>query len=126
METLQLPRAVQVRGYPYVIDYVDKGREVDPDLATNNLLGHCCSGNPGHLRVLTTQCSMGILDSMIHEILHAIFNTNEVLTAALRPEIGDEAFISTLANELAFLLVDNGWVKMPEVVTPTITRINPD
>lgn len=123
MEPLQLPRAVQVRGYPYVIDYVDKGREVDRDLAANDLLGQCCPGNPGHLRVLTTQCSVGILDSVIHEILHVIFNKNTVLTAALRPEIGDEAFISALANELAFLLVDNGWVKMPEKVEPTVTRI---
>ena len=126
MKTLQLPRAVRVRGYPYVIDYVDTSREVDRDLADNNLLGQCCPGNPGHLRILTTQCGMGILDSVIHEILHIIFIKNPLLAAVLRPEIGDETTISALANELAFLLIDNGWIKMPEVVTSTAIRINPD
>jgi hypothetical protein len=67
---------------------------------------------------------MGILDSVIHEILHVIFNKNPVLTAALRPEIGDEAFIGALGVELANLLVDNGWVQLPETVKPTETRIN--
>jgi len=124
MKLLQFPRTVRVHGYEYLIDYVNKNREVDHDLTDDNLLGQCCPGNPGQIRVLTTQCSIGILDSVIHEILHAVFHKNAVLTAALRPEIGDEAFIHTLANELACLLVDNGWVKLPQIVKPTETRIN--
>ena len=122
--TLQYPRAVRVRGYPYVIDYVNKPREVDCDLAISDLLGQCCPGNPGRIRILMTQCSIGILDSTIHEILHVIFNKNAVLMAAIRPEIGNEAFISALGVELANLLVDNEWVQLPETVKPTDTRIN--
>jgi hypothetical protein len=121
---MNYPRSVRVRGYPHLIDYVNKPREVDRDLAATDLLGQCCPGNPGHLRVLTTQCPVGILDSVIHEILHVIFHKNAILTAALRPEIGDEAFISALGVELANLLVDNGWVELPETVEPTETRIN--
>lgn len=120
---LQYPRAVRVRGYEYQIDYVDKCREVDHNLASTDLLGQCCPGNPGQMRILATQQGIGILDSVIHETLHAIFNRNAVLTAAIRPEIGDEAFISALANELAYLLVDN-WVTLPETMKPTETRIN--
>lgn len=121
MKTLQFPRTIRVRGYNYVVDYVNKAREVDRDLAATDLLAQCC---PGYMRVLTTQQSIGILDSVIHETLHAIFARNAVLTAAIQPMIGEEAFISALANELAYLLVDNNWVKLPETVKPTATRIS--
>lgn len=124
MKPLQFPQTVRVRGYEYVIDYVDKGREVEQDFASDNLLGQYCPGNPGHLRILTTQQTLGILNSVIHEILHAIFYRNPVLAASIRPEIGDEAVVGTLAEELAYLLVDNGWIQLPKVVKPTVTRIN--
>jgi len=124
MKTLHFPRAVRVRGFEYLIDYVNKSREVDHALADDDLLGQCCPGNPGHIRVLTMQESIGILTTVIHETLHVIFNKNAILTAAIRPEIGDEAFISALANELAYLLVDNNWVQLPETVKPTEIRIN--
>jgi len=124
MKPLQFPRVVRIRGYEYVIDYVNKPREVDRDLAIVDLVGQCAPGNPGCIRVLTTQQSIGILDTVIHEILHAIFNRNTVLPAAIRPEIGAEAFIGALGIELANLLVDNGWIKLPETVKPTDVRIN--
>jgi hypothetical protein len=119
----KLPTAVTIRGFEYSIEYVSQYQEVDTNLVLTDLVGQVSSGNPGCIHVLATQPPIGILDTLIHEILHVIFARNAVLTAAIRPEIGDEAFVTTLGNELAVLLTENKWINMPAHVTPTIRRI---
>jgi hypothetical protein len=87
-----------------------------------DLLGQACHAR-GHIRVLANQQPAGVLDTLIHELLHAVFSGNHLLSAAIRPKIGDEAFISALAGALASLLIENKWVEMPAHVTPTVRRI---
>jgi hypothetical protein len=61
-----------------------------------------------------------MLDTLIHEILHAVFNRNRMLKAALKSADLEEPFIDNLASELAILLSVNGWVKPGE--SPPITQ----
>lgn len=121
---MKYPREVKVRGYRYTIDYVETEQEVDRALASSEYIGQVCAGNPGRVRIYAGQQPIGIFDSVIHEILHIITARNNVLRAAIRPEIGEEAFVDTLATELADLLVTNGWVTLPKSVKPTLKRVN--
>ena len=57
-------------------------------------------------------------------MLHAIFHRTEVLEKSIRSEIGEEAFIDTLATQLSVLLVENKWITLPKNVKPTVKRIN--
>ena len=120
----QLPTNVRVGGFEYIIEYVGCSQEVDDDLTCTNLLGQVRhTGSPGYIRVLTTQQPIGILDTLIHEILHAIFASNELLRTAIRPKIGDEAVLAALGRALAVLLIENKWVQMPAHMQPTVRRI---
>jgi hypothetical protein len=119
----QLPTSVKINSFKYAIDYVATPHEVDDDLMQADLLGQACHTG-GRIRVLANQQPTAILDTLIHELLHALFSTNRLFSAAIRPEIGDEAFISALGSALASLLIENKWVEMPARVTPTIRRIS--
>lgn len=118
----QLPTSVKINSFKYVIDYVATQHEVSDDLMQADLLGQACHTN-GNIRVLTNQQPARILDTLIHELLHAIFSSNPLLSAAIRPKIGDESFVSALASALASLLIENKWVEMPTHVVPTAQRI---
>ncbi len=122
--TLTYPREVLIRGYRYTIDFVDTPREVDRELTSVDYIGQCYGGNPGRIRVLGVQQPIGTLDSVIHEILHVILARNSTLRASIRPEIGEEPFVDTLATELADLIIANGWLKLPTTVKATMKRIS--
>jgi hypothetical protein len=119
------PRKVVVRGYSQDIDYVATSREVEQDFANDDFVGQVCQSDPGagKIRIKATREPIRVLDTLVHEILHCIFQRNPLLTASVRPEIGEEAFIDTLGCELAYLLVSNQWITLPDEVPVTTTRI---
>jgi hypothetical protein len=117
-----LPTSVKINSFKYAIDYVATSHEVDDDLLQADLLGQACHCR-GHIRVLADQQPAGVLDTLIHELLHAVFSGNHLLSASIRPEIGDKPFVGALASALASLLIENKWVDMPTRVTPTVRRI---
>lgn len=109
----------------YDIQYVATAHEVDDDLVITDLLGQVRhAGQKGCIRVLVSQQQpTTVLDTLIHEVLHALFSTNRLFEASIRPEIGVEAFVTALGSALASLLIENKWVNMPTHVTPTVRRI---
>lgn len=114
---MEYPTSITIRGYTYRIEYVDTPKEVDTDFEKGFWLGQCSSGV---IRVLAKQEPFGILDTLIHEILHAIFNKNKMLKAALQSTEMEEPFIDTLASELASFLTQNGWAAPTK--SPLITK----
>lgn len=117
---MKYPTSITIKGHPYRIEYVDTPQEVDDDFAGGRWLGQCCNNV---IRVLATQGSFGILDTLIHEMLHAVFSRNRMLKAALQSADMEEPFIDTLASELAVLLAENGWIEQSEEDLPITERI---
>jgi len=112
---MKYPTEICIRGHYYRIEYVKDVREVAQDFESDNYLGTC---NPKVIRIHADQPSIIILDTLIHEILHSIFTRNMMLKTAFRRNI-EEQFISTLASDIAYILLDNGLVKLPK--QPPIT-----
>lgn len=117
---MKYPTSVTVKGHTYRIEYVDTSQEVDVDFEKGLWLGQCASDV---IRVLRQQEPFSIMDTLIHEILHAVFNRNKMLKAALQSEAMEEPFIDNLASELAILLAENDWVEQPEESPPITERI---
>lgn len=67
---MKYPVSITIRGYEYQIEYLEHGREVDRDFEDDGYLGTCDSKT---IRVLATQPLLGMLETLIHEVLHAIF-----------------------------------------------------
>jgi len=114
------PTAVTIKGYRYTVEYVNLSREVDTDFENTCWVG---SWDTDTIRVLATQRPYAIFDTIIHEILHMVFHKNKMLLAALSSKDLEEPFIDALATELAHLLTQNKWVKLPDVAPPVTQRI---
>jgi hypothetical protein len=119
---MKYPVTLNIRGYTYRIEYVQTPREVDQDFEVEYYLGTC---NAHVIRILATQPQISLLDSVVHEILHAIFTRNRMLRKALKANM-EESFVATLAGEIAEILLDNELVKFPKQRPPITTRINPE
>lgn len=119
---MRFPTEIRIRGHYYRIEYVEYSREVDCNFESENYLGTCDSKT---IRVHALQPLIVILDSIIHETLHAIFTRNKMLKAALKQGM-EESFITTLASDIAFILLDNELVKFPAKGPPITTRIIPE
>lgn len=120
---MKFPIELLIRGHNYRIEYVEYQREVDPDFESGEYLGTCdCDSKV--LRILVTRPMLAMFETLIHEVLHAIFTRNKMLKTALQPDI-EEEFITTLASEIALLMFDNQLVKFP-VKPPITTRIVPE
>lgn len=117
---MKYPTSVIVKGHTYKIEYVDTHQEVDVDFDKGLWLGQC---SDGVIRVLFQRGLFSVMDTLIHEILHAVFNRNKLLKATLKSEDMEEPFIDNLASELAILLYENGWVEQPEESPPITERI---
>lgn len=115
---MEYPTSITIKGYTYQIEYVATFKEVDDEFAEGRWLGQCCDTT---LRVLADQEPFGVLDTLLHEVLHAIFARNKMLKAALQSTDMEEPFIDTLSAELAILLTENGWATTP-LEKPPITR----
>ncbi len=115
---MNYPTSITVKGYTYRIEYVTTHKEVDEDFEDREWLGQC---NYCMIRVFVDQEPFGILDTLLHEILHAVFNRNKMLKAAFRSDDMEEPFIDALSTELAGLITENGWVT-PPAENPPITR----
>lgn len=120
---MKYPTSVTIKGYTYRIEYVDTPQEVAVDFEQGLWLGQCADDV---IRVLRQREPFSILDTLIHEILHAVFNRNKMLKAALQSEVMEEPFIDNLASELAILLFENGWVEQSEEGPPITERIVPE
>lgn len=117
------PTEVLIRGHRYKIEYVKRPIEVDSDMERTDYIGSC-----SHLviRSLATQDFFSGLDTLLHEIAHAVFRKNPLLLQALKSEDLEEAFISTLANEIALLVTENGWLTEFEDSPPITDRLTKD
>lgn len=119
---MKYPTSVSIRGHDYRIEYVDQLREVDSDFECTHYIGTVGSGA---IRCYAHQTKLNILDTLIHEMLHALFTRNKMLVTAVKSNM-EENFISTLASDMALLLHDNGWVQLPKQPPPITVRINPE
>lgn len=117
---MKYPTSVTVKGHIYKIEYVGTHQEVDVDFDKGLWLGQCAGDT---IRVLSQPEPFRVMDTLIHEILHAVFNRNKLLKATLKSEDIEESFIDNLASELAILLFENGWVGQPEESPPITERI---
>lgn len=116
---LKYPTEAFIKGRQYKIEYVNTSREVDNDLEGDTWLGTC---GPSTIRVLATQPGFDVLDTLIHELLHAIIQRNKMLKVALKDGL-EESFVDTLATEITSVLFDNKWIKMPKQGPPITKRI---
>lgn len=119
---MKYPVEVRIRGYHYRIEYLEYQREVDRDFESEDYLGTCDSSV---IRILATRSRLGMLETIIHEVLHAIFTRNKMLRAAIKRNL-EEEFVTTLAGEIALILLDNEFVKLPAKGPPITTRIVPE
>lgn len=106
---MKYPSDIVIQGYNYELKFVPNARDVNPDDPDSELNGLCGDTD---LCVNTNQTPLGILDTVIHETLHAIFNRSPMLTAALRTKSMEEPFITTLATAVANVLVNNKLVDL--------------
>lgn len=118
---MKYPTEIYIRGHHYRIEYVTEKCEVAEEFESDSYVGAC---HPDVIRVLASQSPLELLDTVIHEILHAISIRNPMLKTAIRHNIY-ETFISTLASDIALTLFDNDLVKFPKC-PPITTRINPE
>ena len=119
---MRFPTEICIRGYNYRIEYLEYQREVDRDFESEDYLGTCDSSV---IRILATRSRLSMLETFIHEVLHAIFTRNKMLGAAIKHNLGEE-FVTTLASEIALILLDNELVKFPVKGPPITTRIVPE
>lgn len=119
---MRYPVEVTVKGYKYEIQYVVNPKEVDSDFEGTGYLGSC---NDNVIRILALQTSFGMLDTLIHELLHVIFTRNKMLKMAIKAGM-EESFIDALATEWAVILTQNGWVKSPKGNPPITRRFTKD
>jgi len=118
---MRYPTEIRVRGYDYRIEYVEYGREVDRDFESDEYLG---TVDASVIRVLITASPLTILETLVHEVLHAIFTRNKTLKSVVKCNM-EEVFITTLASEIALILRENDLVKFPKG-PPVTTRIAPE
>lgn len=118
---MRFPVEIRIRGYDYRIEYLEYPREVDRDFERDDYLGTCDSNT---IRILATESLLTLLDTLVHEVLHAIFTRNKMLKTAIKRGM-EEEFITTLASEIALILLDNSLVKLPDKGPPITTRIVP-
>jgi len=110
-------KKIRIKGYEYDISYVPTGEEVSRNFSTS-LLGQCTSSpKNSSIRIFSDQTKIGILETLIHETLHALFYRNPLLAKYVNDE---ESFIETLALEIAIILIENKLVNLPK--KPPITR----
>jgi len=119
---MKFPIEIRIRGYDYHIEYVESRREVDVDFESDIFIG---TVNDNTIRIFATKPLLTIVDTLIHEILHAIFTRNKMLKTALRSGM-EEPFITTLADEIALILLNNKLVEFPAEGPPITTRIVPE
>lgn len=124
---MKYPVQIRIKGYTYRIEYVQTQREVDESFESGSYLGSCISGQGGDdytIRVLATQPMIGVWDTLLHEILHAILLKNKALQALI-VEGKEEAFVDALSTEVAYFLIDNCFISQMKP-PPITTRINPE
>lgn len=119
---MKYPVEIRIHGYNYRIEYLEYQREVDRDFESEDYLGTCDSSV---IRVLATKSRLSLLETLVHEVLHAIFTRNKMLKSAIKHNLGEE-FVTTLAAEIALLLLDNELVKFPTKGPPITVRIVPE
>lgn len=117
---MKFPTEINIRGYTYRIEYVENPREVDHDFESTNYLGSC---SPKVIRILVKQTRLSFVDSLVHEILHAILIRNPMLKQALKNNM-EESFVTTMAGEIAEILLNNELINSLEP-PPITVRINP-
>jgi hypothetical protein len=116
---MKYPTKVNIRGYKYRIEYVENPREVDRDFESIAYLGTCSSKV---IRILAKQTQLSLIDSIVHEIIHAVFTRNPMLKQALKDGM-EESFVATIGGEIAEILLNNKWVNFSKQ-PPITVRIN--
>ncbi len=119
---MKYPVEITIRGYNYRVEYVEYAREVDCDFESDDYLG---TVDASVIRVLSSVLPLTILETLVHEVLHAIFARNKTLKSVIKCNM-EEVFITTLASEIALILLENDLVTFPTKGPPITTRIVPE
>lgn len=119
---MKFPVEITIRGYYYRIEYLKYQREVDRDFESEDYLGTCDSSV---IRVLVTESKLTMVETLVHEVLHAILTRNKMLGSAIKYNLMEE-FVTTLASEIALILLDNELLTFPAAGPPITTRIVPE
>lgn len=117
---MKYPVELNIRGYVYRVEYLMQQREVDRDFEDDCYLGTVDSKT---IRLLATQPLNQLVETFIHEVLHALFTRNMMLKTALKAGV-EETFVNTLAADITRVLFDNDLVNLPKK-PPITTRIVP-
>jgi len=116
---MNYPASIHIKGYEYKVEFVRTTQEVDWELKATDCLAQVNSrADDRSFRILASQSPFGVLDCLIHEILHAIIFRNRALKSLLN-ENAEETFVDTIACELANLLISNNF-ELPSI--PEITE----
>jgi hypothetical protein len=116
---MSYPSELWIRGVHYSVEYVTNSREVQTDFDSASFAG-VCDNVTYTLRVHTDQAPMEVIDTLVHEVIHAILNRNRTLKACIRGS--EEDFVHTLAIDVAQFLVENGLMTLEEK-PPVTTRL---
>lgn len=119
------PTSITINGADFKIEYVGTQKEVDNDMEIETYWGSV-SYEEYVIRIWAGQQPISILDTLLHETLHAIFNANRLLMSAIGNTKTEEAFITALASQLADTLVRSGVISLPEKQPVLTQRSNDD
>jgi len=122
----EFPISVVVAGALYSIEYVASWQEVDADCQDPSFWGQADHRNRVIRVCVRNRLGVtGILEAVLHEVLHAIFVQQPALRECLRRDQSEERLISTLGAVLADTFVRSGWIEwqFPQSLT---ARILPD
>lgn len=110
---MKYPSEITVKGYNYQIEFVDSNWEVLKCRSKGNVLG---AVEDDVIRVSLDNQKIGVFDTFIHEVLHAVINRNPALQAIFGDN--EEVVVNTLGTEFALLLVENGIVDLDNLTVP--------
>lgn len=118
---MKYPDRVVVKGQKYNIEYVTTLREVAANFESEDWVGSCEHAS-NVIRVLADRLPFDIVETLVHEIIHSIFNRNKALKLALKEDT-EEIFVDAFSTELLAFLLENNYIKLPEVLPPITKRI---
>lgn len=98
---MNLPKKIKVKNVVYTIEYTDKKLETQD---TGFCFGYIYYIEKKILIYTKNRTKVDILETLLHEILHAILEKNQALSLLV---LNQEEFISTLSTDLTQVLADN-------------------
>ena len=102
------PKRLNICGKLYKVRYFKNRLDVDPE--SNEPLWGACHFNNREIRIYSGADGPDLMDTVIHEITHAILHEHQVLLAMVG-EPNEEAFVNDLASAITDCLIRNKLVR---------------